>query len=148
MNTFVAPEKLYFGRIHFVDGPAGETLGYMLTLAASRQGYGPVIYVDCHNSFDPYYLHRTFKDRDPIGRLKKILVSRPFTVYQLRELVDKKLEEAVVKHKSKVLLVSAIDGFREDKETPIITKKVMDRIDSLTQRYGLITVVSKYRRWE
>lgn len=116
----------------------------LIALAARMQQAYNVLYVDCENSFDPYLLYRVTKDESALDR---VYISRPFTVYQLRELVFGKLEKAIQKLSAKVLLVSRPDAYELDspldkKEYDLIAERVAGRIKTLTVDYGLLTAVS------
>jgi hypothetical protein len=116
----------------------------LMTLAAKLQERFSVLYVDCANTFDPYVLYRVTRDESVLDR---VYVSRPFTIYQLRELVFGKLERAIQKLSAKVLLVSRPDSFEADSpldeaEYKLLSERVAGRIKTLTVDYGLLTTVS------
>jgi hypothetical protein len=116
----------------------------LMMLAARMQEMFGVLYVDCANSFDPYVLYRVTRDESVLDR---VYVSRPFTIYQLRELVFGKLERAIQKLSAKVLLVSRPDSFEADSpldeaEYKLLSERVAGRIKTLTVDYGLLTTVS------
>ena len=116
----------------------------LLALAAKMQQAYNVLYVDCENTFDPYVLYRVTRDESVLDR---VYVSRPFTVYQLRELVFGKLEKAIRKLSAKVLLVSRPDAYEAEspldkKEYDLIAERVAGRIKTLTADYGLFTAVA------
>lgn len=116
----------------------------LMTLAARIQERFPVLYVDCANTFDPYVLYRVTRDESVLDR---VYVSRPFTIYQLRELVFGKLERAIQKLSAKVLLVSRPDSYGLDSpldkgEYDLIQSRVAGRIKTLTIDYSLLTTVS------
>ncbi|MFZ2455071.1 MAG: hypothetical protein WAX07_01155 [Candidatus Altiarchaeia archaeon] len=116
----------------------------LMMLAAKIQRMFNVLYVDCANTFDPYILYRVTKDESVLDR---VYVSRPFTIYQLRELVFGKLERAIQKLSAKVLLVSGPDAYELDspfdkKEYDLLSERVAGRIKTLTVDYGLLMTVS------
>jgi hypothetical protein len=116
----------------------------LMMLAAKMQEAFNVLYVDCANTFDPYVLYRVTKDESVLDR---VYVSRPFTIYQLRELVFGKLERAIQKLSAKVLLVSRPDAYEVDspldkEEYTLISERVAGRIKTLTIDYSLLTTVS------
>jgi len=116
----------------------------LMTLAARIQKRFPVLYVDCANTFDPYVLYRVTRDESVLDR---VYVSRPFTIYQLRELVFGKLERAIQRLSAKVLLVSKPDSYELDspldkEEYKLIYDRVCGRIKTLTIDYSLLTTVS------
>lgn len=103
-----------------------------------------VSYVDCVNSFDPYLVYKVCRDESALDRVH---VARPFTVYQLRELVYGKLEGMLQSSGARALIVSGLSGYRadsplEDEEYESIQERVLERIESLTRDYQLYTVVS------
>jgi hypothetical protein len=107
----------------------------LMSLAARMQErFFPVLYVDCANSFDPYVLYRVTRDENVLDR---VYVSRPFTIYQLRELVFGKLEKAIQRLSARVLLISRPDSYEADSpldkgEYNLISERVAGRIKTLT----------------
>ncbi len=79
-----------------------------------------VVYVDGGNTFDPYVVSAMAKEfgLEPRSVLEKILVSRAFTAYQLTALVFEKLEEALKRYRSKLVVVSDITGLFLDRDVP------------------------------
>lgn len=131
-----------FGTVQEIRCARGDHV--LLALAARMQEAFNVLYVDCENTFDPYVLYRVTRDESVLDR---VYVSRPFTIYQLRELVFGKLEKAIQKLSAKVLLVSRPDAYEVDSpldknEYNLISERVAGRIKTLTVDYGLMTMVS------
>jgi predicted nucleotidyltransferase component of viral defense system len=116
----------------------------LMYYAAKLQEHNNVLYVDCCNTFDPYLLYRITRDEKV---LDKVYVSRPFTVYQLRELIFNKLEKTIQNLSPRALLVPKINCYSADspldeEEYTTIFLKVLDRIKTLTKDYNLLTMVS------
>jgi len=115
-------------------------------LAARLEKEFPVLFIDCCNTFDPYYLYRACRDESVLDR---IYVSRPFTVYQMRELIFCKLEAAIQRLLPRALFVSGIDSYEADnpldeKEYEIIKGRVLGRIKTLSSDYVLPTYISSF----
>lgn len=105
----------------------------MMSLAIHLQSFGQIYYIDCMNSFDPYFIH----END--GFLECVYVCRPFTIYQLREVVLNRLNQV-----SGFLLVSGLNFFNDDvekDEADAITDLVLERIQEVTSDRDLISVV-------
>lgn len=128
------------GRVHVIDSGSGRLLHY----AACLQKFHPVLYIDCANRFDPYGLYRMAgKDEDA---LERVHVVRPFTLYQLKDLVDAKLEGKIQGSGAESLLVSRPDAYAGEHifgkdEYSAITGGITQAIKSLTRDYRLFTVV-------
>ena len=115
-----------------------------MALAAKLQDDANVLYIDCRNMFDP---HKLFRLTNSEESLNKVFVVRPFTLYQLRELVLKKLEYGIQKLNAKSLIISGLSAFKDDhrideEEMESINTRIFERIESLTRDYNLYTVVS------
>jgi len=113
-------------------------------LAARLSETGHVLYVDCANRFDPYELFRTSRDE---SCLERVHVCRPFTAYQLRELVFQKLEPAIQYLGSQAMLFAGIDSYgtegpMDEKELILIRERVVARIASLAKDYGIYAAIS------
>jgi hypothetical protein len=129
-----------FGQVSFVAAQGGSLQDW----AARLQSDHRVLFIDCCNSFDPYRLYRVSQSRDCLTRVR---VARPFTLYQLRELVLNKLEDALRQGQERVLMVSGVGYFGFDdevdaKERALIWADVFTRLESLSQGLGLMTLVS------
>jgi hypothetical protein len=126
-----------FGEARLVEA------GSLQDLAAEYQKDHRVLYVDCCNGFDPYRLCRLGGE----AALERVDVARPFTFYQLRELVLNKLERMVQSTGAKVVLVAGVGFFRLDdpidpEEYSVIWEEIWERLKSLSKDYGLLTLVS------
>ena len=100
---------------------------------AEQGGLGsPAMFVDGGNTFDLYgasYIAQRF-GLDPKSVLERIFVSRTFTAYQLASLILDKLEPAVEKLGSKLVVVSDASGLYLDRDVP--KTEAMDVFNKLT----------------
>ncbi|UCE57961.1 MAG: hypothetical protein JSW19_01865 [Candidatus Bathyarchaeota archaeon] len=81
-----------------------------------------VVYIDGGNTFDPYVVSAIAQEYglEPRSVLKRIVVSRAFTVYQLTALVFERLEETLKRYRSKLVVISDICGLFLDRDVPKI----------------------------
>lgn len=112
-----------------------------------------VVYVDGGNTFDPYAVSAIAQEYglEPRSVLEKILVSRAFTAYQLTALVFEKLEEALKRHRSKLVVVSDITGLFLDRDVPKIEGrdiflKMTQYLSDLASRRRAVIVASYFPR--
>lgn len=112
-----------------------------------------VVYIDGGNNFDPYAVSAIAQEYglEPRSVLEKILVSRAFTAHQLTALVFEKLEEALKRHRAKLVVISDITGLFLDCDVPKIegrdiflemTKHLLD----LASRRRDVVIVSYFPR--
>ncbi|MFH1836376.1 MAG: hypothetical protein ABH851_09330 [Methanobacteriota archaeon] len=133
------------GQVSVIKDHYAEVVPAMMAVAVGLQDKGEVMFVDCANRFDPYFINKASGGR---GRqyLKHIFVSRPFTIYQLKELVVEKLEEFVKNNGCRVLLINCINYFDGDgvgkEEAKAIKEMVHEKVAQITRDYGLTTVIS------
>jgi hypothetical protein len=130
-----------FGEVSLIEAAGGS----LQDLAAKYQEEHRVLYIDCCNSFDPYRLYRLAGCGEA---LERVLVARPFTLYQLRELVLNKLERMVQSSGARVVLVAGVGYFRMDEpieadEFSAIWGGVWERLKTLSRDYKLLTLVSE-----
>ena len=120
-----------------VLGVVAESVDRLDDLAVKLQHVRP-LFIDSANSFDPYALGRTCKN--PKDVLNNILISRPFTIHQLKSLVFG-LEELVPAHR--VVIVSSIDAlYREGsrpREAPFVLTQTLSQLRHVTVKHGLLT---------
>lgn len=129
-----------FGCISFVEAVGGS----LQDLAAEYQKSHKVLYVDCCNSFDPYRLYRVAKDEKALERVE---VARPFTLYQLRELILNKLEKMVQSSGASVVMLAGVGFFKMDEpieaeEFAVVWSDVWERLKALSRDYNLLTLIS------
>ncbi|MFH0861691.1 MAG: hypothetical protein V1875_01555 [Candidatus Altiarchaeota archaeon] len=129
-----------FGEVSFVEAGGGSLQDW----AARMQKDNLVLYVDCCNSIDPYRLYRVSGSEESLNR---VLVARPFTLYQLRELVLNKLEKMVQETGARVVMLSGVGFYGLDdpfdkEEWSVIWSQVYGRLKALAKDYGLLALVS------
>jgi len=112
-----------------------------------------VVYIDGGNTFDPYAVSAIAQEYglEPKSVLEKILVSRAFTAYQLTALVFEKLEEALKRCKSKLVVISDITGLFLDRDVPKIEGrdiflKMTQYLSDLASRRRAVVVASYFPR--
>jgi len=110
-----------------VGRPLGTMLSFLLSVRCQlpfRKGglNSRVVYIDGGNTFDPYAVSAIAQEYglEPRSVLEKILISRAFTAYQLTALVFDRLEEALKRYRSKLVVISDITGLFLDRDVPRI----------------------------
>lgn len=103
-----------------------------LEQAAMLGAQGAVIFIDAGNRFDPYYLRERFPGLVQQGVLERILVTRPFTTYQLRELV-RSLPAAIGQTDAQGVVVPCVDRLFFDSSIPTgelraVLRQVLQRL--------------------
>lgn len=140
----------------------GHSLCKMLTFLLSvrcqlplRKGglSSTVVFIDGGNTFDPYAVSSTAREYglEPKSVLEKIFVSRAFTAYQLTALIFEKLEEALKRYNSKLVVISDIAGLFLDRDVPKIEGrdlffKMTQHLLNLASRRQVIVVTSYFPR--
>lgn len=91
-----------------------------------------VVFVDGGNTFRLFEVSRIAQlhELDPRRVLERIFISRAFTAYQMTTIILDKLQEAVEKYNSKLVVISDIAGLYLDKDIP--TKEAKDVFSQLT----------------
>lgn len=139
-------------------GSLGAMLSFLLSVRCQlpfRKGglNSRVVYIDGGNTFDLYAVSAIAQEYglDPRSVLEKILVSRAFTVYQLTALVFEKLEKALKRCRSKLVVVSDITGLFLDRDVPRIEGrdiflKMTQFLSDLASRRRAVVVASYFPR--
>ena len=138
----MAQLKQLVGKITLLRGDNTTLFTLLMSAAAKLQKFSKVLFVDSANCFNPYLLKK-LSPRDILPILRNILIARPFNAYQLKELVLK-LESAIQKTKSRILIISSIDAFHDEvnsEESPYLFSLVLNEIQSLTRKYRLVTLI-------
>jgi hypothetical protein len=108
-----------------------------------------VLFIDGANSFKLYETSEIAQkwELDPKQVLEKIFVSRAFTVYQLVSLVLDRLQNAIKKYDSKVVILSNLAYLFLDKDVPKkeseeIFKQVTDYLSGFAQQNQIIMIAT------
>ncbi|MFH0971775.1 MAG: hypothetical protein V1835_04375 [Candidatus Micrarchaeota archaeon] len=163
MESQIATEKHLSGSI-----VTASSASECLQLSVQLQSISKVIFIDAGNVFNPYYLHRTFRGEMEIREaLSNINISRPFTIYQLRQVILDLLPESghsgsgnegastiSLPHGSKVLIIPCIDDmFYEDgldreeaKQVFMQTISILRETVAKSSCYCFISFIGKYYR--
>lgn len=138
--------------------PVCKTLSFLLCVRSQlpyKEGglNSKVAYVDGGNTFDPYSISAMAQEYglDPKSALENIFISRAFTAYQLSALVFEKLEDALKRHRSKVVVVSDITGLFLDRDVPKkegrkIFTKMTGYLSELASKRKAVIVASCFPR--
>lgn len=138
--------------------PYCRTLSFLLSVRCQlplRKGglNSQVVYIDGGNSFDPYAVSALAREYglEPKSVLEKILISRAFTAYQLTALVFEKLEPALGRHRSKLVIISDITGLFLDRDVPRIEggdifHRMTQYISEVASRRRTVIVASYFPR--
>ena len=115
---------------------------YLAGWAASSQRL--VLYIDAANAFDPYLvsLLAQRRGRDPLELLQRILISRPFTCYQLQTLLQDRVEAVIEEKGAGLVILSGIvdlllDPAVRDWEAKRIMGKVLEAIGRVRIERGI-----------
>ncbi len=140
------------GRIYLIKGEEDlvEHFLYRSIISIFFQSQGFSLYIDCKNTFNPYKVARISRGAglDPKKALESILISRPFTAYQLNTILDEGLTEALQRRPSTLVFSGLLDLFYTDdveqEDAVIILKKVSKHLKTM-KGYGFPVVVTQTR---
>lgn len=113
-----------------------------------------VVYIDSGNTFRLYNISRLAKlhQLNPTVTLKRILISRAFTAYQLASLIMEKLEAVVKRFSAKLVVISDIAGFFLDNDVPSEeTERIYSQMVSFLSSFAKnhqIVVIAMYLPFE
>jgi len=112
-----------------------------------------VVFIDGGNTFDPYAVSAIAQEYglEPKSVLERIFISRAFTAYQLTALIFEKLEEALKRYRSKLVIVSDIAGLFLDRDVPKIESrdifmKMAHYLSDLASKRRAVVVASYFPR--
>ena len=108
-----------------------------------------VVFVDGGNTFRLYrvsYLAQLHQ-LDPRQVLERIYISRAFTAHQMTSIILDKLEETVLKHQAKLVIISDFAGLYLDKDIPVeesreVFSQVVTYLSKFTREHDLIAVAT------
>jgi hypothetical protein len=108
-----------------------------------------VLFVDGANVFRLYEISNIVQmwELDPKDVLERIFISRAFTVYQLVSIILNKLQTAVTKYETKVVIISNLTQLFLDKEIPKkeaveLFNQVVDYLSTFAEKNQVILIVT------
>jgi|TARA_B100002003_G_C14146883_1_gene551509 hypothetical protein len=112
-----------------------EYLTYLMIIKNSLYTGKEVIFIDCMNSLDPYMIARICRNNnvDEKSILDKILISRPFTTYQLNTLI-KSLIKVLERKPGMIVFSELLDLFHNndvEEDAYIILQRVLREIKGI-----------------
>jgi len=133
--------------------PSGPSIATYLAGWVATSGR-TVLYIDAANAFDPYLVSRLArqKGRNPQELLQRILISRPFTCYQLQTLLQDRMEAAVEEVGAGLAILSGmfdllLDETVPDWEAGRIMEKILNSIGRVREEKG-IPFLATQGAWE
>jgi len=112
-----------------------------------------VVCIDGGNTFDPYAVSAIAREYglEPKSVLERIFISRAFTAYQLTALVFEKLEEALKKYRSKLVIILDIAGLFLDRDVPKTEGrdtflKMVHHLSEVASRRRVVIIASYFPR--
>jgi len=151
LDRFFGP--LNSGTITYIESSTSFLFDvtYRIIATALRTPGSRVVHVDGCNMLNPYRMVGAMKRfrMDYASALERVSVCRAFTAYQMSAIVDNALEEKV--RDAALLVISGIqylyqDRDMRDKEAKVMLRRASHIIDELTDRFGLVTVISDIMR--
>ena len=137
------------GEITFIDGDSSliSNIPNQICVNTYRMFHGNVVYIDGGMCTDPYkisrYAHKMEMDQREV--LEHVFISRAFTVYQLTNLIQERLEAIILRYKPRVLIVGRFtllyfDSDVPSKEAQVLLRNNLHKIKEFTTKYSLVTV--------
>jgi len=143
------------GRTYLIEGRKGllDHFVYQAMISNILHLEGKAVFVDCGNSISPYAIARMCSERgwDEKKVLKSILVSRPFTAYQLNTLIEDGLTSVLKGKPVMVVLSRLLDLFSskdvEERDAGIILRKALREIRGMVRdEYPLLVTHAHGKR--
>ena len=141
-------------RVYLIKG-GRDILDYFVYRAMIRnilQLDRKAVFIDCGNSFDPYMIARMCREGNVYEKkvLENILVSRPFTAYQLNTLIEDGLTSALKEKPVMVVFSRLLDLFTsgdvEDRDAGIILRRVLREVRAMVRDEYPLLVTHAHRK--
>jgi len=143
------------GEITFIDGDSSliSNIPNQLCVNTYKTFYSDTIYIDGGVCADPYKIakYARLMELDQKETLRRVHISRAFTVYQLSTLISEMLEPAIKRYKPRTLIIGRLpvlylDPDVKTKEARVILKNNLEKLRELTRKYDLITIFTNLDR--
>jgi|SRR3972149_633090 len=128
--------------ITIIHGPNTQEILFKLLIESIINFDKDALFIDCHNSIDPYKLARITKSyrKDPKDILSRIHVSRAFTEYQM-ESITYSLQDAINRWNIGLLTISYMTSLFEDKR---LFEILINHIKLLTKSFDIVTIITSF----
>ncbi|MBU0979749.1 MAG: hypothetical protein KJ709_03010, partial [Nanoarchaeota archaeon] len=108
----------------------------------------PVLFIDSGNCFDPHLIYSFCKD-DAYEALERILVTRPFTEFQLLAAL-KQTASLIESHDRKgiTIIISSLDSLFKDtgkRDTKKLLAEIEQLLQHLMKKFGVRCIIGRYR---
>jgi len=143
------------GEITFIDGDSNliSNIPNYVCVNTYRMFHGNVVYIDGGMCADPYKISQYARkmEMDQKEVLEHVFISRAFTIYQLTTLIQERLEDTIVRHKPRVLIIGRFPILYFDSDVPsreaqVLLRSNLHKIKEFTTKYGLATVFTNFDR--
>jgi len=140
----IAPGKI----ISYLTGFHGARDLTAQLVVRMQRGAQKVVLIDAGNCFHPYLFRRHGLTKGELyGALENILISRPFTIHQLRSVTDSGLKTVLAESASTSLLIPMLtsmfyDEDLRDDEALAVFRAILSNVVSVTKERSLATVVT------
>jgi hypothetical protein len=106
-----------------------------------------VLLIDGANTFDPYLVGEIARrtKRPPRELLERIFVARAFTCHQMETLITERLEEAMEKVQSRIIILSGLLNTFYDEDVPTLEalrllRKSLRKLKTLGERHLILAL--------
>ena len=141
------------GEINFIHGNRESVLYIPYQICVNTyKTYGKnVIYIDGGMSFNPYGIAKYARkmELDQRDALNHIYISRAFTLFQLTDILQYKLEEKIIECNPKAVIIGKFldlyfDSNIKSMESNVLMRNNLKKIKEITNKYGLVTILSNF----
>lgn len=141
------------GEINFIHGDKKIILNIPYSICANtyKTCHKNAIYIDGGMSFNPYSIARYARKMELDQReiLSHIYISRAFTLFQLTDILQYKLEEKIIECNPKTVIIGKFldlyfDSSITSMESNILMRNNLKKIKEITKKYGLVTILSNF----
>ena len=131
------------GKIITIEGDKPTISTILISLSVKLQKSSKVLFIDSANCFNPSFVQKHYQQNTKLI-LDNIMIARPFTPKQLKNLIEK-LKDSFPEE-AKVLFISSINELFYDNEIgdiefSYIFKKLLIDLEILTQKNNITTIL-------
>jgi len=138
----------FFGKVLLLRADTTMIPKIMTIAAVELSAESKIILIDNSSRFQ-HHVSKYFKPSDAKKILSKVLISKPFTPYQFRDVI-KTLPRVIVNQHAKVLMISSLKslfGDMPEKERTSFLDRLLSAITHITIKEQLFTLIFEHKEY-
>lgn len=140
------------GKVTFVNAPASLLDMFFYNLLTVNSGFmgQKVAVIECGNYFSPYILAEATRSSNHFQSqvMKNVMITRPFTIYQLNTLFEEKIPAVLDRERPTALILSHfVELFEKDDDSQTLINRILGDMKYTASHYNIPIIITNRTRF-